>query len=324
MAIMALTIIGVLSGAGFLVSWLELQATRSHTVGVRAYHAAEAGLATALSHAGRPPARRVVTLHEGSATVDSEPLLDLAAGGRLYRVESRGSIVDRGKTVERAVSRVLWVGDAPKFDAALSIDVASSPGSVRVGTAAGYVTGHPQAACQAPSGAGVVAAGPVTTGAVALTGAPPLVVPSPLATATRRTGLRWSDFGSGAIPRPDATIPGDPWPAGTGWPYVRLTAPGPLGPGHSGKGVIVADGNLDLASGFAWRGLVLVGGALRIFGDVDLWGAVFVGLDSTLSASVDLGNGRVAVEFDPCAADLAARRLAPYPAGVPGTWREAW
>ncbi|MFV1987490.1 MAG: hypothetical protein ACC682_09410 [Gemmatimonadota bacterium] len=323
--LLGLTILGVLSGAGLLMSWMELQAARSHTVGTRAYHAAEAGLATAQTYSGRPPPLRAITLEDGSATIRSKPLLDVAVGGSLYLIESLGAIVDRGRTIERTVSRVLWVGDAPAFDAALSIDVASAPGSIRAGMAAGYITGHPPLACQSAAGAGVVAAGPVATGAVALAGAPPLAVPSPGATAARRTGLRWSDFTSGALPSPDATIPGDAWPpAGAGWPYVRLTAPGPLGPGHSGRGVIVADGDLELANGFAWRGLVLVGGSLRFFGDVDLRGAVFVGLDSSLPSSIDLGDGLVAVEFDPCAADQAARKLVPYPAGVPGTWREEW
>jgi hypothetical protein len=127
------------------------------------------------------------------------------------------------------------------------------------------------------------------------------------------------------MPPPDAVVPGDPWPtSASGWPYIRLGAPGPLGPGHSGQGVIVADGDLQIANGFVWRGLVLVGGSLRLFGDVALQGAVVAGLDPNQSASVDLGNGIVSIEFDPCAVGQAAKRLEPYPAPIPGTWREVW
>ena len=324
MTIVSLTVLALLAATGYLVSWMDLRSARAQSTGTRAYLAAEAGLATALAQIGVPPPSRTVALSDGAALVRSTRLLGVGARGGLYLLASTGSVDDAGAVFSRTLSRVIWAAGPPVFDAAISIEPAALPATVTAGSAGGVVTGFPPG-CARPPGAAIVAAGAVSTGAVSVTGAPPITSPGPRATAAARTGLRWGDIRSGVIPPPDAVVPGDPWPPpGSGWPLIRLLGSGPLGPGHSGQGVIAADGDLEIANGFSWTGVILVGGSLRLYGDTQLRGAVMVGLDTTLPATVDLGDGIISVAFDPCMADLAARRLVPYPAAIPGMWRDSW
>lgn len=321
-ALAGLTILLIISSAGYLVSWLELSSARSSTAGTRAYHAAEAGLAMALAVPGRPPGpTRSVTLSSGSADLAFRPLLELAGRGALYEVRSTGSIVQRGRTFRRTVRRTLWVGDPPAMDAALSLGGA---GPVTSGAGpTGSISGFPPPGCSGRQGAGIGATGPVGAGGVMVTGSPPVWAPA--TSPTTRTGLRWADLTSRATPDPVATVPPDAWPPpGPGWPVVRMTGPGPLGPAHSGRGVIVARDDLDIGGGFTWSGLILVGGSLRLRGDVTLVGAAFAGLDTTRVSTVDLGDGRLSLTFDPCSSDAAAAGIAPFPVALPGTWGEEW
>ena len=320
-AVVGLTTLLIVSSAGYLVSWLELVSVRSGEAGTRAYHLAEAGLAMALATPGRPRSRtRSLTLSRGSADLVFRPLLELPGRGALYEVRSTGSYLTRGRTFQRTVRRTLWIGDPPALDAAVSL---RGGGGVAAAGATGTITGFPPSGCTGRHGAGIAATGPVQPGGVRVSGSPPHLIP---ATSTiSRTGLRWADLTSRATPDPAATIPPDAWPAlGPGWPVIRLTSTGPLGPANSGRGVIVAGSDLDVGGGFTWTGLILVGGSLRLRGDVALTGAVFAGLDSTLAASVDLGDGRLSLTFDPCASDVAAAGIAPYPVAIPGTWGEEW
>lgn len=319
-AIGGLTLLLIIASTGFTISWMELASVHSGNAGTRAYHAADAGLAVALASPGRPTATsRTVVLTSGVANITYRPLLDLPGRGAIYEIRSTGSVDRMGTPFRRTVKRAVWVGDPPAADAALSV---AGAGGVSSSGATGYVTGVFPPGCTLRSGTGIASDGPVQTGAVTVWGSPPIRASPP--SVPSRTGLRWGDVTSNATPAPQATVPPDPWPpAGSGWPVVRLTAPGPLGPGHSGQGVIVATGDLDIADGFSWAGLILVGGRLRLFGDTTLRGAAFAGLDTTRVGSVDLGAGVVGLTFDPCAADAAAASIAPFPAVLPGTWREA-
>jgi len=317
----ALAIIALVSGTGFVLSWIELEASRAHEAGVRAHFAAEAGLAMALSRPGRPFSLRE-TLDFGDATADLsvQPLLNLSAGGALFAVESVGTVIDRGTPVRRTVGQTMWAGEPPHLTAALG-----AGGAIVTGAATGYITGYPTGGCSGPRGAAIAAWGTVSTGGLRILGAPPVSVPRAGATPVTETGFRWNDVASGALGPPDAIVPPDPWPSPqTPRAYVRIETAGPLRRGQAGQGVLVADGDLALAAGFSWTGLILVGGSLDILGDVAIRGAVFAGLDPSRTSTVNLGDGAIALEFDPCVADQAAQRLAPFAAAIPGSWYERW
>ena len=317
--VMALALLALLSATGFLVSWLEVRSSSAFSAGTAAFYVADGGLATALARPS-PPAPATIALGGGVADVRFEPLLDLGPGETVYRVRSEGTVVMRGAPITRGVSRVAWIGAPPRAAAALLV-----ADTLRATSATGSVSGLDSGACGGAAVAGVASWGPVVPGpGLLVLGAPPLRTVPAATSVTALTGIRWDDIVLPGGPTPDALVPPDPWPAPGSPAFVRIDVPGPLGPGESGAGALVATGDLVLDDGFRWTGLVLVGGSLTITGDVAITGAVATGLDATLAGSGQLGAGRVDISFDSCAVASAAARLAPLPAAIPGTWRERW
>lgn len=314
-----LSILSLLAATGFLVSWLEVRSSAAFGAGTAAFYVADGGLATAL--AARPPASpAAIAVGAGVADVRFERLLRPAVGEALYRVVSEGTVLARGVPVTRGVSRIAWVGDPPRAAAALLV-----ADTLRVFPTTGAVSGLDAGGCGPGSLPGVASWRPFTPGAGLLViGAPPVDTLAASRSVAELTGIRWADLFPPDGPTPDAIVPSDPWPAAGAPVFVRLDAPATLGPAESGRGALVAADDLVLADGFRWTGLLLVGGSLTITGDVAVRGAVATGLDPGRAGMGDLGPGPVAISFDSCAVAGAAARLAPFPAAVPGTWRERW
>jgi len=90
------------------------------------------------------------------------------------------------------------------------------------------------------------------------------------------------------------------------WMTIRLTDSGfALRSGHSGQGLLIVPGNLDIGGGFTWDGLLLVGGSITINGDVTISGSILAGLnmiDGTFGSGtpIDLGNGTAHIQYDLC------------------------
>lgn len=317
--VMGLALLSLLTATGFLVSWLEVRSSGTFGAGTAAFYVADGGLATAL--ASRPPAGSfTVALGGGVADVRFERLLDPGIGETLYRVVAEGSVMARGTPITRGVSRVAWVGDPPRAAAALLV-----ADTLDAAAATGTISGLDAGGCGTAPIPGIAGWRPVTPGpGLVVLGSPPLhTVPAGVSVAAL-TGIRWADLLPPVGPRPDAVVPPDAWPVPGSPVLVRVDGSGPLGPGESGTGALLATADLVLAEGFQWTGLVLVGGSLTVTGDIAIRGAVATGLDANLSGSGDLGAGRIDLSFDSCAVASAAARLAPLPAAIPGTWRERW
>ena len=142
---------------------------------------------------------------------------------------------------------------------------------------------------------------------------------------TAETGIRWTELLASWGPRPDATVPPDPWPTSGGdSSYTRVSGSRTLGAGSSGRGALVVEGDLTLDDGFAWRGLILVGGTLILDGDVSVSGAVASGLAGGAGVAADFGGHRIDLRFSACAVAAAAERLTAPAAAIPGTWYEVW
>ncbi len=323
-ALFVLVLLGLICGAGFLLSWIDLRSARGFEAGTRALFVAEGGLATALAGLGRPAAPvDTVPIGGDTAVVAWEPLLDIAAGETLYRVTSRGSVRLEGLPLVREIFQVVWAGDPPRTPAALFV-----AGPV-LGSPSGRISGLDGSVCTGGDAAGAMATGPGIVGTPPgprLEGAPPWRTFPPAGSVPASTGIRWVDLVGPEAAAPDATVPPDPWPpGGTGWPVVRHAPAGPVGRAGAGRGTLLVDGDLDLADGFAWQGLVLAGGSIRFLGDATIRGSVLAGLDPARpGSSVDLGAGRLDLVLDRCIVTAAAARLAPRPAAVRGTWRERW
>jgi hypothetical protein len=282
---------------------------------------------------GTPPPSQAFAVGAGHARVTATRLLTLGYGESIYRLSSRGTVVGpRAGTFSRTVNVIAWAAEPPLVPAAMT----SSTGFV-AGGASGIITGLDQPwACSGRytgsiAGVAAPASGPISVGpGLSLLGIPSLRLLSPGVSLRHITGLNWTDLTAVHGPRRDATVPPDPWPpppptGSSQWPVIDLlTSPARLGAGNSGRGALIARGDLQLDGGFRWRGLILVGGSLRVRGDIQVDGAVVAGLDSTVVSTpgVDLGAGRIAIRFDACAAEAAAGVIAPRPAAQPGTWHE--
>ncbi len=74
--------------------------------------------------------------------------------------------------------------------------------------------------------------------------------------------------------------------------------------GSRGQGILLVDGNLELAGGFEWSGLVIVRGQMKINGTGNkLYGAILTeGVDLNTSGSV---SGNVEIGFSACAIEKA-------------------
>ncbi len=327
-AMLMLLLVSLMAAAGFFITWIDGQSARAFARSTQAFYVAESGLATAVAIAEMPnPSVPPVTLGVGTATVSFEPLLELRTGEAVYRAESLGQVVSGGATFERSVGQLLWVAGPPRVPGALVL-----VGSTGLIPPEGMITGLDAfgSACpQQPSPvAGVAYWGgpaPAPDSALMIAGTPPdRPMPAAVSVAAE-TGIRWAELLASFGPIPDATVPPDPWPgAGAGSPYILMRGSGSLGPGSSGRGALVVEGDLALDDGFAWTGLILVGGALVLNGDISVRGSVASGLAGGSGVAADFGGHRVDLRFDTCAVAAAAEGLTAPAAAIPGTWYEVW
>ena len=325
-----LLVVSLLAAAGFLTTWLEGQSARAFARATQAFFVAEGGLAAAREAARGPnPSLTPVDLGGGTATVTFEPLINLGPGETLFRTVSRGALASQGRTFERAVGQVLWVAAPPRMPGAVVLrgGVIGAPPTGTISGEGGLGTACPR---QPPRVAGVAYWGgppPASSPALDIYGAPAVRGISATVSVALETGIRWDELLAEWGPRPDATVPPDPWPtggAGGGWPSIRIPASTTLGGGSNGRGALVVEGDLTLGDGFAWRGLLLVGGTLHLDGSVTIRGTVASGLASGAGVAADFGGHAIDARFDPCAVASAAERLTAPAAVMPGTWYEEW
>lgn len=327
-AMLTLLLVSLMAAGGFLLTWIDGQAARAFAQSTEAFYVAEGGLATALALAEGPdPSVPPVAVGGGTATVTFEPLMDLGPGETIYRVASVGQVVVGSATFERSVGQLLWVAGPPRVPGALVV-VGEMSGTQPEGTISGLDPRGGACPEQPSPVAGIAywgASAPMPDSSLTILGSPAeLHMPADVSVAAQ-TGLRWSELLASWGPHPDATVPPDPWPDFAGDPpYTRIPGSETLGPGSSGFGALVVEGDLALDAGFAWSGLILVGGALSLNGDVSVRGAIASGLAGDPGIAADFGGHRVDLRFDACAVAGAARSLTPPAAALPGTWYEVW
>jgi hypothetical protein len=333
-ALFTLALLSLAATGGFILAWAELRSSQAFGAGVTAFYVSDGGLQQAMAGmTGPPPPTQSLLIGVGRAQVTATLLLRLGYGESLYRLSSRGTVVGpRAGIFHRTLDVIAWAAEPPLFPAAIT-----SATGIDAGAANGIISGlHPLSGCSGRYGGPIAAvagpaSGPISAGpGLALAGVPTVHPLSPGVSLRHATGLSWTDLIAAHGPTRDASIPPDPWPpppstSSSRWPVIDLHAsPARLSAGNSGRGALIARGDLQLDGGFRWRGLILVGGALRVRGDVRVDGAVVAGLDSTAVSTpgVDLGTGQIDIRFDACAAEAAARVIAPRPAAQPGTWHE--
>lgn len=336
-----LSLLALLSAAGFLLAWLELRMSRAHRVGVQAFYAADGALASSIAGPGdpAPPGDGSGTPVVDSLRVVSRTLLLLPDGTRLRMHEARASrYVPGGGAGRRSVAR-LALGLGPgRLPGALT-----APDGATGGARISGLDAAPPGACPgAPEASRAALAGPTADGGssadeapdagtgLVLEGTPPRadLLPGSLS----RVRLLYGTLADGeaeALGARTTALP--PWPSDPGEeggepPALFRAEEGAVsGPG-SGAGLLLATGDLRLEGPLEWEGLVLVGGTLRTSGEVRVRGAVVTGLEATgggdPSGDANLLEEGAEIRFDGCALRTAVSELPLPESARPGAWWE--
>ena len=114
-ALFALVLLYMIGTAGFVQSTLELEIARSHRRSVEAFYTADGGLQHFLGTlSGQPTTPASITLPAGAANISGEPLILVAPGLWLYRVESVASLpLGRGGVSRRTTGTLILAAVPP-------------------------------------------------------------------------------------------------------------------------------------------------------------------------------------------------------------------
>lgn len=337
-ALLALLVLSILAAAGAFVARSEGRISQSHRAAVAAREIARAGLSEFMSSGVEDAGVRVYVYGRDTAEVTAARLLFVApdSGRSLLRVTSRGVRTRPGRwNAERTVSTVLlrepgWI--TPRGAVASGVPVRVPGGAaVLLSGEEGCSDGSaPTGGGEGPAAGLALPPGGLIGDPAVAEGDPAVDDSDPPRVLLRESGFdsaRWSGLSSGSLTLPDAVVPAGDWPSDfSGWPVILVEAGShSLGTRESGRGTIVATGDLAVSGTFDWNGLVLVGGALTVDGGpstVD--GAVVTGIDVHAGGADDtvVVGGVTAVRYDPCAVDSAAARLFGRLVEEPGTRHE--
>lgn len=287
---------------------------------------------------------RVTDLDGGYADVVTRLLRpgDLTTGvPALYYVRSRG--VDTSATFPGGGRAVAMAAAFATFTAMKMVTLASvtSINGLRKSGGSGYVsgidacTGDTIAAVAVPASPGFTANGASEAARAnvleTLIGSPQVdTIGSDPTDAGTGLPFDWSDIVYGGAIQATITIPngGNPstyFPTGAAWnAYPTIVVrngptggtPISLGPGHSGKGLLIVFGDLITNGNFSWDGVIVVGSQLTMKGTEDVRGAVATGLNAKLGLPVgesDLGvdelAGNTKLQYNSCLVTSAMTAL---------------
>lgn len=236
----------------------------------------------------------------------------------LYYVRSRG--VRTRALYPGSGSSISMAGAFATFFA-MQMSVQASVTSInglRKAGGSGYVngidecTGDTIAAVAVPASPGFTTTGKGSGAMSTLIGNPQVdTIGSTPTDAATGIPFDWSDIVYRGAIQATITIPngGSPstyFPSGSGWDaYPTIVVrngptrgtPISLGPGQSGRGLLIVFGDLITTGNFSWDGVIIVGSQLTMRGTEDVRGAVATGLNAKLGLPVgesDLGIDELA------------------------------
>lgn len=339
-ALLALVGITALATAGFLVSDTDYRVATNHRTSVDAFYASDAALNEFLGTQGFPSSGRSYTYGSETAVVRNVHLLDLPDGQKLFLMTANGRHA-RGRegTAERTTRAMGLYTPLP-----LNVPGAfTAVNGLRKNGGAGIISGSDAA----PPGMcpdGIADGGQATIAGVAVppggykqhggklvpTGDPPIADTLTSYELVQFSEVDWGGVVTESKVEPDYVVPADPWPDFTmvpvdEWPVIHVTADSyNLGPGHSGWGTIILDGNVSMNGAFVWNGIILAGGRLVSDGAQEIWGAMYTGLNRLLGESVsesEVGNGYKVFRYNSCNVEAAKRSMG-WLSQRPGSWHE--
>ncbi len=344
LALLALTAIAT---AGYLRSNTDYRINQNHRASVKAFYVADAARSQYMAR-GRVRSDTVTYNYtDGDARVWVDTLLAVDDSSTLFRLSTIGSHNSpEGGLAARQVHSIL-IHKVASFS--VNAAITSPPGLQKNGVA-GDVDGGDAATPGSCSVAGTedVAGIALPQGTFTMAGGgkgggggpwPPGVSGNPAIDSTQTamqllldTGIDWPGILSGSFAQPDYLVSQDGYPnfaadvASDEWPLIVADyGYYAAGPGHSGRGTLAVQGDLDINGNFDWDGLILVGGSLTSNGVEQVEGAVITGLNLLLGGSpgqTDLGNGTWLYAYHSCNV-LNALGAIGWPVEEPGTWFEA-
>lgn len=152
--------------------------------------------------------------------------------------------------------------------------------------------------------------------------------------------IDWNGIVNGNVITPTITIPGGSWPtaaleaayadsASTYYPIIRINAASYALP-SSGRGMIIATGDLVIGGGVGWQGVILAGGNLTSNGqnaqnDLGIQGAVVSGLNVKLGLTVPIStaNGTKSYRYNSCEVSKATTTNGAL-VTLRNTWVDNW
>jgi hypothetical protein len=339
LAIMVIGFLSVSLMAAFTRVDTEYKGTNNRGLMVDAFTLAQTGLErfattrTALGFTSMPPAASESTriaLPGGFADVILTKVRDTTGGQTpLYVIRSRGTTTPpslAGYLPARHTVAMYYTWQAGTMD--VHAGWTSISGLQKNGSA-GTLTGVDNCGAQ-PNVAGVA----VPTGQWSVSGSftpggtPSIDYMGTQAQMAAAIDIDWAGILAGTALTPTVTLPASGWPGSfpSGWwPVIMVNQASFSLPG-SGRGTLIATGDLTISGSKSWDGIVLVGGTLTSNGNNTVSGATISGLNVKLGATVadgDAGNGNKTYQYDSCA---VAAALSGFGALVPlnNTWVDNW
>lgn len=312
--------------AGFVATDSEYQVSENHSSNVHALNAANAGLYEYLGTSITGVDTVVFNYPNTTVTVWGEQMLSLNANREMLRVTADAEYVSTvGDTASRRLQTLaihsLKVGNL-NAPAALA-----SGAGINKNGGAGTISGFDVATTtDCPSGGTADKAGVAVPpggydqngGSSVPEGSPDIDESQTALDLLNGMGIDWNDMVNQGGMHPDYTIPPDAWPnfgtlPANEWPLIYVTSSSAsLGPGESGRGVLVARHDVVLNGNFDWDGIMLVGGAITSDGFQEINGATVTGLNLLLGESVadtDLANGNKVFQYHSCNVIAAQQAL---------------
>jgi hypothetical protein len=345
-AIFTITFVTVSLAAAYAMVSSERRVLDNTAAQLDAFNVAQAGLEkfmgdrNTLGFTANPPAAyesTTVSVLGGNATVVLRELRASVAGSKiLYVIRSTGVVSGATLAGAPAARRIVaqyaqWQPGTMKVRGGWT----SLTGLHKNGNA-GVLSGVDRCGASA-NVAGVSVADPPgwsSNGGFNPTGSPGIERLGTPSQAVDSIDIDWEGIKNKTSFTPDIEIPSGTWPSFADpnyWPRIMVHGNFAL-PG-SGRGILVATGNLTINGGTQWEGLILVGQKMTSNGNNQVYGATVSGLDVMLAGNPDVeaseigvnavGNGTKTYQYDSCTISRAMRAYGTLKA-VQNAWLDNW
>lgn len=333
--LLALLVLTALAAAGMMLSGTDSDISENTEASVRAFHVADAGLATYVgTRVGTPSGTQTITVPGGNATVTSRKLSDLAPGRGLHQLTSRGLHQTIAGDAVRRLGAVVVTG-LPDVDPPASL---ASGRPIHKNGGSGEMNGYdgatssdcPTAPQPARAGVAVPPGGYIQDGGSSVPEGDPDILEQDSMALLEATGVDWPAVIDGTEFPFDYVVSEDGWPDFDGisedeYPVVYADGSSlSVDSNDDGQGTLIVRGDLLMNGSFHWDGIVLVGGSITSDGNQIIHGATISGLNLLLGEEVtetNLGNGTKSFRYHSCNVAAALSRLS-WMSVEPGSWYE--